>query len=164
MSQSLVCVSHISTLPTDIVLTLSKAGGNLGPVIVEALEKNPTYTLTALTRKSSSSTLPSNVKTFSIDDNYPTDQLLEAFKGQDAVINLMPPIDIPLHKTIIDAAVEAGIKVYIPGEFGNDTDSEEMITQVPIFGSKRQVLDYLRTKEGSGMTWTGIVCGSFFDW
>ncbi|KAL9608216.1 MAG: hypothetical protein Q9167_006938 [Letrouitia subvulpina] len=140
------------------------ASGNLGPSILGGLENNPAYTITALTRKGSSSTFPSHIKVFRIDDSFPSDQLAEAFKGQDVVINLMPPVNIDQHKTVIDAAAQAGIKRYLPGEFGSDTENPDVVAMVPLFGAKVQILNYLKSKVSTGMTWTGVATGAFFDW
>jgi hypothetical protein len=35
---------------------------------------------------------------------------------------------------------------------------------VPFFSQKKEVVDYLRTKEQDGMSWTAFVNGPFFDW
>ncbi|KAL8711195.1 MAG: hypothetical protein Q9220_004340 [cf. Caloplaca sp. 1 TL-2023] len=139
------------------------AGGNVGKPAVEALLQAG-FTVTALTRKSSSSSFPSGVKTQSIDDSYPKDQLLSALKGQDAVINLLPPMSVELHNSIADAAAEAGVKRYIPSEFGSDTSSPEVVAMIPMFAGKNAMTEYLKTKESSGMSWTAIVNGAFFDW
>ncbi|KAL8836936.1 MAG: hypothetical protein Q9170_002736 [Blastenia crenularia] len=140
------------------------ASGNVGKPIVEALLAAGTFTVTALTRKGSSATFPSQVKVQSIDDTYPSDQLLAAFKGQDAVINLLPPSDVNLANSVADAAAEAGVKRFIPSEFGSDTTSPKMIEMIPIFAGKAKMTDYLKTKESSGMSWSGVVNGAFFDW
>ncbi|KAI4256584.1 MAG: hypothetical protein LQ352_002023 [Teloschistes flavicans] len=139
------------------------ASGNVGKPTVDALLKAG-FTVTALTRKTSSAKFPSEVKTHQIDDNYPSEQLLDAFKGQDAVVNLLPPIDINQHNTIADKAAEAGVKRFIPTEFGSDTAESKVVQLVPMFGGKAAITGYLKKKESSGMTWTAIVNGAFFDW
>lgn len=99
-----------------------------------------------------------------IDDTYPSDQLLAAFKGQDVVLDLLPPQDPKQQKSIADAAAEAGVKRYIPSEFGSDTSNPKVAGMMPLFATKADITAYLKTKEPSGMSWTGIVNGSFFDW
>lgn len=99
-----------------------------------------------------------------IDDTYPQDQLLEAFKGQDAVLSLLPAMNTNLLNSIADAAAQSGVKRFIPPEFGGDTAAPEMLKLVPMFNSKAAVTNYLKTKESSGMSWTGVVNGAFFDW
>ncbi|KAL8777090.1 MAG: hypothetical protein Q9203_002899 [Teloschistes exilis] len=139
------------------------ASGNVGKPTVDALLKAG-FTVTALTRKTSSAKFPSEVKTHQIDDGYPSDQLLAAFKGQDVVINLLPPVDVNQHNTIADKAAEAGVKRFIPTEFGSDTAHPKVVELVPMFGGKAAITNYLKKKESSGMTWTAIVNGAFFDW
>ncbi|KAI4214279.1 MAG: hypothetical protein L6R36_009431 [Xanthoria steineri] len=137
--------------------------GNVGKPTVDALLKAG-FNVTALTRKSSSATFPSEVKVQSVDDGYPSDQLVAVFKGQDAVINLLPPISVEQHNSIADAAAEAGVKRFIPSEFGSDTTNPRILELVPMFGHKSAITKYLKTKESSGLTWTAVVNGAFFDW
>lgn len=99
-----------------------------------------------------------------IDDTYPQDQLVGAFKGQDAVISLLPPVDVNQLNSIADAAAQAGVKRYIPSEFGSDTAAPEVLKLIPMFNKKAAITDYLKTKESSGMSWTAVVNGAFFDW
>ncbi|KAL8932110.1 MAG: hypothetical protein Q9211_006523 [Gyalolechia sp. 1 TL-2023] len=140
------------------------ASGNVGKPTVDALLAAGGFTVTALTRKGSSATFPSEVKVQSVDDTYPPDQLLAAFKGQDAVINLLPPSDVKQANSIADAAAEAGVKRYIPSQFGSDTANPQVVALVPIFTAKVQMTEYLKTKESTGMSWSAVVNGAFFDW
>ncbi|MCJ1466368.1 hypothetical protein MMC07_004987 [Pseudocyphellaria aurata] len=143
---------------------IAGAGGNLGPSILEALDKDPYFTVSVLSRKESSSTFPSHIKVHQVDSSYPEDQVLEALKGQDAIVLLLPPTDISIHKSVIDTAIKAGVKRVIPSEFGSDTSNPAVIEQVPVFKGKQEVTDYLKSKEGTGLSWTGIITGGFFDW
>ncbi|KAL9598544.1 MAG: hypothetical protein Q9219_004446 [cf. Caloplaca sp. 3 TL-2023] len=140
------------------------ASGNVGTPTVDALLAAGSFSVTALTRNGSSATFPSGVKVEKVDESYPKDQLLAVFKGQDAVVNLLPPSDVDRANSIADAAAEAGVKRFIPSEFGSDTSSPETVALVPIFAGKAQMTGYLKTKESSGMSWTAIINGAFFDW
>lgn len=64
---------------------------------------------------------------------------------------------------MIDAAVAAGVKRFIPSEFGSDTNNKSAQELVPVFQKKVEVKEYLESKTGSGLTWTGIVTGPVFD-
>jgi hypothetical protein len=66
--------------------------------------------------------------------------------------------------SIIDAAVAAGVKRFIPSEYGIDTSIPEVATLVPPTQGKQETIKYLRTKESSGLSWTAICVGAFFDW
>jgi hypothetical protein len=65
------------------------AGGSLGPKVLGALK--PHFAVTITTRKPSTSTFPPKFKLNIIADDYPTAELLQAFKGQDAVVSLITP-------------------------------------------------------------------------
>ena len=66
---------------------------------------------------------------------------------------------------IVDAAVTAGVKRFIPSEFGSNTLNKKV---VELFGAtmeaKVKVLNHLKEQESTGLTWTGIATGPFFDW
>lgn len=165
MSSSLAYVTDnivLSLSQTDVCLF--QAGGNLGPSILNAIDKDSHFTVSVLSRTGSSSTFPDHIKVHRIDGSYPEDELLAALKGQDAVVLLLPPSDVQNQKSIIDAAIKAGVKRVIPGEFGSDTSNQKIIDQVPIFKGKQEVTQYLQSKEETGLSWTGIINGAFFDW
>jgi putative NADH-flavin reductase len=63
------------------------AGGHLGPSILSAFAADPHFTVSILSRQSSTSSFPAHIKVHKISDNYPEAELLEAFKGQDAIIS-----------------------------------------------------------------------------
>lgn len=140
------------------------AGGNLGPTIFKALDSNPAFTVSVLSRTGSKSTFPTHTKVHTIPDSFPLDALTAAFKGQDAIIDLAPLRDLDQHKRAIDAAIATGVKRFIPPEFGSNTSEQRVVDAVPIFKGKTAVRDYLVSKEGSGLTWTGVINGPFFDW
>jgi hypothetical protein len=67
-------------------------------------------------------------------------------------------------KTLIDAAVKAGIKRFLPSEISSNTLSDTVRQLVPIFEPKKVVLDYFDSKESTGLSWTGFAVGCLFDW
>lgn len=111
---------------------------------------------TPLTRRPSSR---ANV----IKSTYEPAELKKAFAGQDAVISLVGSMNIGTQKDIINTAAESGIKWFIPSEFGSDTTNPELLKLVPIFGDKVAAVEQLRAKESSGMSWTAMITGAFFD-
>lgn len=140
-----------------------QAGGLFGTEIFAALQRENTFNLTILSRRSSKSTFPPNVKVYKIDDDYPIDQLVEAFKGHDALVSAIPGRPYEVHLRMIDAAIQAGVKRFIPSEYGNNTCAAAA-DLVPLYADKAKVIAYLKEKEDSGMTWTAIHAGQFFDW
>ncbi|KAL6693822.1 hypothetical protein J3F84DRAFT_401030 [Trichoderma pleuroticola] len=71
--------------------------------------------------------------------------------------------DFEEQKNIIDAAVEAGVKRFIPAEFGIDTSKEKVVEIVTFLRVKPQIIQYLRSIQDK-ITWTAIITGPFFDW
>ena len=140
------------------------AGGNLGPYILYSFASDSRFKVSILARQSSESTFPSHHKVYHIGDDYPEVELLEAFKDQDAVISTIATTNVPLQRKIIDTAIKAGVKRFVPSEFGSDSLNEDARALVPpYFATKKEVVDYLKTKEKEGLTWTSFVPGVFFD-
>lgn len=78
---------------------------------------------------------------------------------------MAPITEIATHKTIIDAAIKAGVKRIILSEFG--TNVPELQTTQPlaeVYKGKVEIRNYMESKVGEGLTWTGLVVGAFFDW
>ena len=76
----------------------------------------------------------------------------------------MIPTDMEVYHRVIDSAVKAGVKRFIPPEFGSDGLIPEVVEMVPMFQGKLAVLNYLKEKQSTGLTWTGIANSAFFDW
>ncbi|PVH75067.1 isoflavone reductase family protein [Cadophora sp. DSE1049] len=139
------------------------AGGLFGTELFAVLQKFNAFNLTVLSRKCSKSTFPSNVKVYKIDDDYPVTQLVDAFTGQDALVSALPGRPYTVHLRMIDAAIQAGVERFIPSEYGNNT-CVAAADLVPLYADKAKVVAYLKTKESTGLTWTAIHAGQFFDW
>jgi len=140
------------------------AGGNLGTHILAALLATPSLKISVLSRASSKSTFPSTANVITVPDSYPEHAVVEAFKSQDAIIDSAPLTEIPQHLAFIEAAVKAGVKRFIPAEFGSKTSEPRNIEAVPAFAGKVTMRDLLISKEHTGLTWTGVINGMFFDW
>lgn len=141
------------------------AGGNLGPTILSAFDADPHFTVSILARYSSKSNFPSHVKVHRINDNYPEAELLKAFKGQDAVVSTIATTNtVPRQKAIIDMAIKAGVKRFVPSEFCSDTENDKAMAILPqYFKVKVETVEYLKEKETQGLTWTAFVTGPFFE-
>lgn len=64
---------------------------------------------------------------------------------------------------MIDVAIEAGVKRFVPAEWGANSTNERCVELVPLMREKRNVVEYLRGKEAEGLSWTSFVTGQFFD-
>lgn len=141
-------------------VVLIGAGGNLGPSILKEFLAS-SLNVTVLSRPDSKSTFPSEVKV--VKSDYSSDSLKSAFAGQDAIVSIVGTPGFAAQQTIIDAAIASGVKRFIPSEYGCDTSSPDVVKLVPFLGGKRQVVEYLQTKESS-ISWTALITGPFFDW
>ena len=65
---------------------------------------------------------------------------------------------------IIDAAVKAGVKLFLPSQFGNNTQNQKACELLPILAGKAAVLEHLRKQEAKGLSWTAVTTGLAFDW
>lgn len=67
-------------------------------------------------------------------------------------------------KKIIDAAVAARVKRFLPNEFGADTSDERLGEMFALFKVKQELVAYLKQKEADGLSWTALCTGSWIDW
>lgn len=134
----------------------------MGQLILDAFNGAPQFNVTVLSRSSGSVAFPAGFTIRKTD--YSEKDLVAAFTGQDAVISVVGMGGFIEQKKFIDAAVSAGVKRFIPSEFSSNTLSPAVLQLLPVFGQKLEVLEYLKTKEASGLTWTAIWTALLFDW
>jgi hypothetical protein len=115
-----------------------------------------------VSRNTSDATFPPKVNVRKTE--FSESELTSAFKSQDAVISAVGATAFTEQKKFIDAAVNAGVKRFIPSEFSANTLNESVRQMLPLFNQKKDVLDYLKSKESVGLTWTGIATALLFDW
>lgn len=150
-------------------ITVVGANGRLGRTILDALLAEPSFTVTVIARSSSKSTFPAGVNTKQISDSFPAEELIPALQGQDAVITTVSGINSKLQIQIADAAVQAGVKRFIPADFGSfDSSSELSLKMMPQYVAKGDVRRHLETlaerDDTATFSWTSLVCGHFFDY
>lgn len=92
-----------------------------------------------------------------IKTDYSLESITKAFQGQDAVVSLVGASALKDQTKLVDAAVKAGVKRFIPSEFGSDTSDDTVRAKVPIFNVKKEVVDHLRSKQSNGLSWTVLV-------
>jgi putative NADH-flavin reductase len=149
-----------SSMITERQANTPKAGGNLGPAILDAF-LNSSFNTTVLSREGSSATFPSGVKV--IRANYDSPESLKAaLTGQDVVISLVASEVIGEQPKFVDAAIAAGVQRFLPSEFGSDT-ADPRTHFIPISKAKYDVVKYLQSRE-SQLSWTSVITGPFFDW
>lgn len=140
------------------------ASGSIGSIILEAFLNTPSVTITILQRASSlKTTFPSSVRVVTIPDDYPHDSLVAAFTDQDAVINCVTTLALGTQLRIISAAAEAGVRRYVPSEYGLNNNNPAARALCPVFREKGEVQDHLRTLEHR-MEWMTVASGMWIKW
>lgn len=97
-----------------------------------------------------------------VSDAYGEDELLAAFKGQDAVILTTGHTLGGKEGAILDAAIKAGVKRFIPSEFGSNSQNEAAVGVFPMMAGKRKFVEVLKGRE-SEIEWTALATGLFLD-
>lgn len=145
------------------VLLLGGAG-TLGPSIISALLNAGTFNVSVLSRPTSKSEFASGVKKLTSD--FTPSSLLKAFKGQDAVIDLIAQNTVEGRKGFIDAAVSANVKRYIPSEFSGNMENKTNVAIFPFFADRVTVADYAKEKAATSpsFSYTILSTGPFYDW
>lgn len=139
----------------------------MGSVLLRSLLSEPHFNVSVLARESSKSlkALPEGVKkVYKIHDGYPHEEIVNAFKRQDAVVNAITSTQVEEQFKFVDAAIEAGVQRYVPSEYGLNNARSEARSLNSVFDGKAKVQDYLRSKEQDGLTWHAIGCGMWIDW
>lgn len=148
-------------------VALAGATGNLGSDILKALLAAG-FEVIILTWQGSKSadTLPahSNPKIISIVYQ-DTKNLISALQGIDAVVSALAPLSLNVQKSLIDAALAAGVKRFIPSEFGADM-TKPLNRQVPPLLGKLQTADNLKSMVllNPGLTYTYAYNNLFLGW
>lgn len=161
----LVGVSILSSSPCfpSLLTNNLQATGNLGPSVLAALQASPGLETTILTRENSKTAQspPKDTKVVTADYNS-VSSLAAAFAGQDAVVSTIASAALQDQQALIDAAVQAGVKRFIPSEFGSNVTNEKT-RGLAVFAGKLATVDYLKKKEGE-ITWSALLNGGFLDW
>jgi len=147
-------------------VSLVGANGKLGPAILQALLFTNTFTVTVLSRSSSKSTYSAPVHVASIPDNASTEELAKVLQGQDAVIIAFAGSNDDLQIRYANAAAQAGVRRFIPADFGScDSSSPRALEIIPLYRAKQRVRQHLQQLASAGsLSWTSLVCGHFFDY
>ncbi|GAA6035822.1 hypothetical protein JCM8097_005723 [Rhodosporidiobolus ruineniae] len=130
--------------------------GNLGSFFLEELTKSD-FAVTVLSRPSSTSTFPPSVTVKHVDYSDET-ALIEAVKGADAVISTLSALDSQAN--LVRAAKKAGIKLFVPSEFGNPTSKLGPKDHPALYG-KTQAQELLKQLELPSIF---VFSGPFLDW
>lgn len=143
-------------------VALAGATGNLGPAILSALSTR--FAVTVLTRQTSKNTFPDSITVKPVDYES-VSSLTAALEGIDAVVSTLATSATIPQTNLIDASLAAGVKRFIPSEYGSDTSNPKNAA-LPVFAGKVSTEKYLKEKctSESGLTYTFVITGPFLDW
>ncbi|KAJ5510320.1 hypothetical protein N7453_002423 [Penicillium expansum] len=138
------------------------ASGSIGKIILDGLVASSQFEITVISRKESEATFPPGVTLVKTD--FSDEGLEAAFKGKDVVISAVGATAFGQQKKFVDSAIRAGVKRFIPSEFSINSQNDAVLQLLPLFGQKKELIEYLKNKETDGLTWTGIATSALFDW
>lgn len=143
-------------------VTLVGASGRLGAFIFEKVVASNNFNVQVVKRTGSSSTYAAGTKVAEADFTS-VESLAAAFKGQDAVVSIVGDAGVPSQKIMVDAAVAAGVKRFLPSNFGSNMANPNS-RKLPVFAGKVMVEDYIVEKaKTSGLTYSFVYVGGFTD-
>jgi hypothetical protein len=153
-----------SMKPFQKIAIFGAGGTNIGHHVLEALVKDPGFTVTVLVRESSKSTFASNIAVTRIADDFPYAALVEALQGHDVLISAVGPEAKDAEYKLVEAAIEAGVRRFFPTEYGLDNSDPKNAAVSPIFAIKYDMQQHLKSKQKEGLTWTSVGTGMWIDW
>ena len=123
---------------------------------------NAGFRVSILTRSNKLGAYASNINVFEVDFNS-VESLTTALKGVDAVVSTVGGAAVDNQTVLIDAAIAAGVKRFIPSEFGNVTTNPK-VEKFPVYSSVFKIRNYLQENAAAGkLSWTVLACGAFLD-
>lgn len=142
----------------------------IGALVPPAGEgKSSPYHVSVLTYPSQSPYLPPDMPANPVEHkttDFSASSLKSAFAGYDLVISTVAGSDYDLQVRIIDAVVEAGVKRYMPDEFGHDSLNRRIQERMPRVDARAKTIEYLRTlssSNGTNFEWAAIAFGYVLD-
>lgn len=89
--------------------------------------------------------------------------LTAALKGIDAVVSTVAGTAIKAQDVLVDAAAVAGVKRFIPSEYGSVTTNPKL-EAFPLYENVFKIRHQLQEKANAGrLTWTVLACGAFLE-
>ncbi|TVY88304.1 Isoflavone reductase-like protein, partial [Lachnellula willkommii] len=154
---------HISyfTMPEIKSVAVAGASGNVGPHVLKALA-DAQFQVTVLTRSKKPGAYDSSVRVIEVDFTS-VESLTAALQGIDALVSTVSSTAIEGQTILIDAAITAGVKRFIPSEYGNCTTNPKL-ESFPVYSSMTKVRQYVQEKaKARKITWTVLASGGFLD-
>lgn len=126
--------------------------------------KSGKFNVTVVKRPSSSANFPHMV-TVRTADLSSIDSVTAAFEGQDAVVSTVGTAGLPGQGVLVEAAIAANVKRFLPSDFGSDIANHKT-SVLPVFKSKNAMHKALRKAAAAkpDFTYTLVCNGAFLDW
>jgi hypothetical protein len=123
------------------------------------------FNVTVVTRSSSFNPEGINGATF-VTSDYTYESLVEIFTGQEAVVSAVaagPPI--AAQKAMVDAAIQAGVRRFIPSEYGSSSIAQPIEDFKKLMAPKSELIGYLQEKcrLHPEFSWTCLSGGALLD-
>ena len=132
--------------------------------MLNALIKSGKFNVTVVKRPSTSASFPDLV-TVRTADLSSVESVTAAFKGQDAVVSTVGTAGLPGQDILIEAAVAANVKRFLPSDFGGDLANPKA-SVLPVFKYKTEIHKALREAATAkpDFTYTLVCNNAFLDW
>lgn len=151
---------------SSIRVAVAGATGNLGaPVLTTLLDANLHVTVLSRIHGNSLKLTPHPNLTIREVDFNSSQSLIMALQGVEVVICCFATLAIGSQNPLIDASVAAGVRRFIPAEFGMDSQNPLCVV-LPVCAPKADTQKYLKEKVSltPSFSYTGIANGLFLDW
>ncbi|KAK1712596.1 NmrA-like family protein [Colletotrichum acutatum] len=141
-----------------VIGATSSIGRYALPALLEA-----NFKVTVITYSDEGKSFPPQVKIATTD--FSPQSLHEVLKGQDAVLCVLGHAVFDKQIDLINAAAKAGVKRFIPSDFGTPKGPNDVPEYRAILGKKAQAQALLeeRAKENDSFTWTSFWNGPLLD-
>ena len=132
--------------------------------MLSALVKSGKFKVTIVKRPSSPASFPDSI-TVRTADLSSVDSVTAAFEGQDAVVSTIGTAGLSGQGVLVEAAVAANVKRFLPSDFGSDIANPKTGV-LPVFKFKTATHKALREAATAkpDFTYTLVCNGAFLDW
>lgn len=148
----------------NMLIPRFQASGDLGSHILQALLQSELFKVTVLTRQSSQADFLASVNVIRVDYTSVPD-LTNALSGQDAVVSVLKTSARDAQIPLIEAAVAAGVKRFLPSEFSANLGNPKAAS-LPVYHPNIKINEFIQQKsrDHPQFTYTSIRNGPFLDW
>ncbi|KAF4552793.1 Hypothetical protein D9617_9g025840 [Elsinoe fawcettii] len=140
------------------------ATGNVGPTIVNHLVSAGLDVVILSRRSTRPEAASEKARIIQIDITKEHDRLVSILRGIDVVVSITGETGLHAQPALIDAAIEAGVKLFFPSEYGGDMTNQANLA-LPIFAEKVKTMNHLKQKAAEGkIGYVLLQNAAFLDW